>query len=266
MNIRIVSGADRLLFRSDDNHRYYAGLHGYDYRFDTTHYTNLSTPHFRKLYSVQSALDGSEWVFWLDDDAFFTNMSMRLETFLNDLPAETFLVICASPANPKGGWTFLSSGQFFLKNDQRGRDFLHKVLATPIETARAWWDPDRYGIFTNGDQDSIVYTLVNEKLLQFTKVYPYTAFNSRPHHYNRQLGEHFLIHFAGVPDKQVAITDFALCFGLDETLVQHHEMKTEESANGGGYAQRLRRKLITRWCELMHWHVSRGRQLPYDRH
>lgn len=241
MRIRIVSGTDRLLLRSDENHRRYATRHGYEYRFDTAPYANLRTPHFRKLHSVQSALDGSDWVFWLDDDAFFTDMSVRLDTFLNDLRSDTFLVICASPVNPEGGWTFLSSGQFFLKNEARAHDFLRKVLATPVETAQAWWDSARYGMFTGGDQDSIVYTLVNEDWLQFTKVYPYNAFNNRPYHYDQRLDEHFLVHFPGVPDKGIAVAAFAARFGLDDTLVPPTEINPERHA--GGYVRRLARRL-----------------------
>ena len=58
----------------------------------------------------------------------------------------------------------MSAGQFFLKNNRRAQDFLDEVLATPVETARAWWDASRYGIFTGGDQDVIVYTLVTRQL------------------------------------------------------------------------------------------------------
>ncbi len=245
MNIRIVSGTDRLRLRSHENHRHYAARHGYEYKFDTALYTNLLDPHFRKLRSIQSALDGSDWVFWLDDDAFFTDMSVRLDAFLNDSDSDTFLVICESPINPQGGWTFLSSGQFFLKNDERARDFLNKVLATPVETARAWWNATRYGLFTGGDQDSIVYTLVNDDLLQFARMCPYNAFNNRPYHYDQRLDEHFLIHFAGVPDKGAAIADFARRFGVDETLVLPGEIKPERRA--GGYVSRL-----SRWLGLGH--------------
>ena len=135
MRIKIVSGTDNPFLRSDENHRHYAGRHDYAYEFDTTVYPDLPSPHFRKLHSVQHALDGCDWVFWLDDDAYFTNMPVRLEEFLRDIPDEVFLVICASPINLQGGWTFLSSGQFFLRNTLSAREFLHKVMSTPIETA-----------------------------------------------------------------------------------------------------------------------------------
>ena len=111
-----------------------AKRHGYVYKFDTSVYENLQTAHFRKICSIKSVLNDCDWAFWLDDDAFFTKMGVPLETFLNDIQANHFLVICKSHVNPKGGWTFLSAGQFLLKNDSRSHEFLDEVLATPLET------------------------------------------------------------------------------------------------------------------------------------
>jgi hypothetical protein len=103
MRINIVSGTDRPILRSDVNHRCYAKRHGYEYKFDTSVYENLQTPHFRKIYSIKSVLNDCDWAFWLDDDAFFTKMGVPLETFLNEIQENHFLVICKSPVNPKGG-------------------------------------------------------------------------------------------------------------------------------------------------------------------
>jgi hypothetical protein len=226
MKIRIVSGTDTPLLRSDENHRHYAARHGYDYIYDTKSCDDLPDPSFGKLRAAESALAGSDWVFWAEDDAFFTNMSVRLESFLADLPDETFLVACVSPVNPAGGWTYLTSGTFFLRNSQQSRDFIGKVLATPpLATVKAWWNPETYGIFTNGDQDAIVYTLVTEDLLQFAKLYPYDAFNSRPYHYKERLNEHFLVRFPGVRDKAAAVAEFGERFGVDATLIPAGWMK-----------------------------------------
>ncbi len=219
MRIIIISGTDRPFLRSDVNHRCYAKRHNYVYKFDTLFYPDLPTPHFRKIQSIKSVLNDYDWAFWLDDDAFFTNMTVPLENFLNDIQENHFLVICASPVNPKGGWTFLSSGQFLLKNDRRAQEFLDEVLATPVDTARAWWDASRYGIFTGADQDVIVYTLVTRNMLKDTKICSYDAFNSRPYHYNCRLDEHFLVHFPGVRNRRDAVIEFGARFGVDETLI-----------------------------------------------
>lgn len=219
MRIHIVSGTDRPILRSEENHSRYAARHGYAYTFDSDVYSNLPTPHFRKLRSVENALSQSDWVFWLDDDAYFTNMAVRLEEFLQKVPEEVFLVICSSPVNPQGGWTYISSGQFFLRNTPKAHEFLRKVMETPVETARDWWDASRYGMFTNGDQDSFVYVLVTQDLLQLTKIFPYESFNARPYHYKKHLDEYFLVHFPGVSDKKTAVAAFGERFGIDETLV-----------------------------------------------
>ena len=65
------------------------------------------------------------------------------------------------PINLTGGWTFLSSGNFF-KNNQESKIF-SKVLERNLEEVKKWWSKDKYGIFTKGDQDRIVYELVNNE-------------------------------------------------------------------------------------------------------
>jgi hypothetical protein len=219
VKIHIVSGTDRPLLRSEVNHRQYAATHGYDYFFDSSLYPHLSSPFYRKLVSTQQTLHDCNWTFWLDDDAFFTDFSIKLEDFLLDLPEEIFLVLCASPVNQKGGWTYISSGQFFLRNDDRARDFINLVLSTSLKTVHDWWDSSRYGMFTNGDQDAIVYTLVTRNLLPHTHIYPYDAFNNRPYHYSRRLDEHFVVHFPGLSNKRKAVRDFGAHFRVDDTLV-----------------------------------------------
>jgi hypothetical protein len=193
--------------------------------FDTAFYPDLPSPHFRKLRSVLSAFDSNDWVFWLDDDAYFTKMSKRLEDFLQDIPDEIFLVIGSSPVNPQGGWTFISSGQFFIRNNACSKAFLHDILTTSVETARQWWNPSLYGMFTNGDQDSMVYILVTQNLLERTKIVPFQAFNARPYHYGERIDDYFLVHFPGVPDKQEAVSAFGARFRLDDTLIPGREAR-----------------------------------------
>ncbi|MDR3414426.1 MAG: hypothetical protein P4L87_26270 [Formivibrio sp.] len=225
MQIGIVSGSDDPHLKSQTNHQFYARLHGYAYEFDTSRYWWLQTPHFRKLRTVQKALSEHDWTFWIDDDAFFTQMELPLERLLQDVPDDVFLIICSSPVSPDGKHTFVSSGQFLIKNCPTSAEFIRRVLATSVRSARKWWDPAIYGSFTNGDQDAIVYRLVTDGLLARVKIYPYQAFNCRTYHYDKSLNEHFLVHFAGVPDKAVAVREFATRFGVDETLLpspQHY--------------------------------------------
>ncbi|MGU3493531.1 hypothetical protein ACLBXM_05755 [Xanthobacteraceae bacterium A53D] len=221
MRIKIVSGTDNENLKSRANHESYAARHGYTYVFDATRYAGLPSPHFRKIHSVLAAMedtDPADWIWWLDDDAFFTQFDVRLESFLTDVPDDVFFVLCESPVNEAGGWTFISSGQFFIRNTPQARAFLEQVLATPIETARAWWDADRYGLFTNGDQDSMVHVLVTQNLLPQVKILPYEAFNARPYHVKERLDEFFLLHFPGIANKREVIAKFGKRFGTDGTL------------------------------------------------
>lgn len=254
MRVKIVSGTDNPLLRSDQNHQAYAARHGYDYVFDTAIYDGLPSPHFRKLLSVLNALDDADWVFWLDDDAYFTQLNVPLETFLTGVGDDVFLVLCSSPVNPSGRWTFINSGVFFIRNDARSRTFLHRVLETPVETARAWWDATRFGMFTNGDQDSMVYVLSNNDLLHCAMILPYQAFNARPYHFKERLDEFFLVHFPGVPDKGAAVAQFGARFGSDAALLPSRPNVTRPWA----FSLKEYVSLIRRWLVRLRGH-SPGR-------
>ena len=50
-------------------------------------------------------------------------------------------------------------GQFFIRNSPQTLGLLDAVARTDLAMVKAWWDPERYGLFTNGDQDAFVYQL-----------------------------------------------------------------------------------------------------------
>jgi len=101
-------------------------------------------------------------------------------------------------------------------------------LTQNIEKVKNWWDFDKYGIFTNGDQDRIVYELVkDEDLMSKITLVDYEIFNTRPYHF-KKINDHFLVHFAG-NGKAKAIHKFKLDFGFnDNSLVP---IKYEKIAN-----------------------------------
>tara|TARA_Y100000022_G_C13058161_1_gene287592 strand:- start:183 stop:641 length:459 start_codon:yes stop_codon:yes gene_type:complete len=129
------------------------------------------------------------------------------------------MIFPKSPINLTGGWTFLSSGNFFFKNNQESKKFFQKVLERNLEEVKMWWSKDKYGIFTKGDQDRIVYELVNnEDTMSKTSIVDYEIFNTRPYHY-KKIDDHFLVHFAGVGPKIEAIQKFQYDFGFSDTAL-----------------------------------------------
>jgi hypothetical protein len=233
MQICIVSGTTNRRFRSDINHRIYADLHGYDYVFDTGPVSTLQNAYFLKIQAMQRVLHQYDWVFWIDDDAFFTNFDRRLESFVEGIQRESFLLICQGLVlNRRGQFAFLNSGVFLLKNCGESTRFLELVNRVPLTAVKAWWNARKFGVFTSGDQDAITYVLHEHSLISKTSMLPYNAFNNRPYHYCDSPGEHFVVHFR-VGQKPAAILEFARKFGLDEasllpqSVLQIHQARNQ---------------------------------------
>lgn len=218
----IVSGGIPHRLKSDINHRLYAARHSHEYLHDTGPYAALKNIYFFKLHSVEKALQYHDWVFWIDDDAFFTDFEKNLDDFIQDVGPDVFLVICKSPVNPQGWSTFLNSGVFFVKNCADSFAFLNAAKTVPLERVKSWWDETRLGPYTGTDQDAVTYALHENRSLTKVRLLDYNAFNNRPYHYQALANEHFIVHFPGVPDKHAAIDEFSRRYDLQNaTLVPH---------------------------------------------
>jgi hypothetical protein len=232
MKICIVSGGERHRFQSDVNHSFYANRHSYDYVFDVGPYPSLQNFFFIKIQAVRSRLHLYDWVFWLDDDAFFTNLDTRLESFVEARRQDEFLLVCQGVvSNLRGRFTFLNSGVFFVKNCQDSVAFLDAVKDTPLSVVKKWWNRRRVGLYTAGDQDTMTYVLHEYDLMSKVCLLPYNAFNNRPYHYNCSAREHFVVHFR-TDNKAEAILEFARKFNLqEETLLPHAANCTDDAAS-----------------------------------
>lgn len=215
----ILSAGTRIRTPAPLNHRVYADTIGAECLFDATP-SDLPSVFLYKTAAVQRALRHHEWVFWIDDDAFFTDLSVDVGSFADD---DADLVLCASPVNPEGGWTFVSFGQFLVRRTPAMVALLDAVLATDLETVRGWWDPERHGLFTNTDQDALVYQLHRDDApwAGRWRRLGWKAFNSRPYHYEHRLDEHVLCHFVvpGERSKMELIREFAKRLGTTTALV-----------------------------------------------
>jgi hypothetical protein len=217
MNIGVISYCDKIRTYATVNHQYYADLHQYTYIYDVA--PTKQGVFKNKVEKILKYIDLFDYVFWIDDDAFITNFSKSLETFIGQAN-ETELIYCKSPVN-NGIWTYISSGNFFLKNTDTVKLFLQTILDTPLSEAEANWSPEEYGHYTVGDQDIMTYLLHADSRFStggFHQTLPYEAFNTRPFHFADQLDEHFLVHFTGKNKFQQSL-DFAKEFGLSEAII-----------------------------------------------
>lgn len=231
MRILILSGADRVRFPTMLNQKAYAEKHGYRYRFDISPYPNRKNVYYHKLDAISDALQDADWVFWIDDDAAFTQFENSLEEQVPELNDPNLSAIfCASPVNPQGGWTMLSSGNFFVKNSKPGCELIRQARLTELDVVKEWWDPDRLGMFTCGDQDALVFQIITNKLFaSAVQILEYQRFNTRPYHFSHA-DEFFLVHF-NVPGiaKEVLVEQFAQRHGLTSFLLSEEEFKRFET-------------------------------------
>jgi len=151
--IAVISGRHPTTqFSSPTNHRIYCDHHGLKY-IHCNWPTPAPNPYLNKLYYINEYIDCFDYIFWIDDDAFFLDLKKDLRTILPD--KNHFLSICKSPSY-KPLKTYFSSGQFALKCNNIGKAFLRNAMSTELKAVRSWWR-DELGFFSNGDQDILTY-------------------------------------------------------------------------------------------------------------
>ncbi|HTU60303.1 MAG TPA: hypothetical protein VMF89_17755 [Polyangiales bacterium] len=237
--IAVVSGrypASR--FESYINHRAYCARHGYTYIYANWP-TGERNRYLNKIRYIQAYYRLFDYIFWIDDDAFFLNLDQKLESFLPS--ASNFLSICASP-DYKKLYTFVSSGQFAIRCDETGRAFLDAIPTVDLEQVRRWWTED-LGFFSNGDQDAMVYLMKTDPRFAGFERHPHTAFNSRMEDLvaDRPV---FILHFTGraeIKQRNYARAQSSLRRG--PSLLDPHEAKLWNLAIEPRITRRLANKV-----------------------
>ena len=197
MKVCIISGRYPVsIFNSSINHKLYADKWGYTY-INCNYPTKAKNPYLNKIYYILSYIDCYDYIVWIDDDAFFFDFNKDIMQFAPK--GDHFISICKSPSF-KELKTFLSSGQFILKRNDLSKKFLEDVLNTDLKNVKKWWRDD-LGYFTKGDQDIMVYLLL--EMGPFKKGYilhDYKEFNSRVENFfDEDTHIPFILHFTATP-------------------------------------------------------------------
>jgi hypothetical protein len=197
----ILSGRfTRSEFLHSWNHYAYAKQHGYTY-ISCDWPTTAQNRYMTKFFYIKHYINLFDYVFWIDDDAFFIDLKQPLDRFI---PAPGKLAsFCGSPANKKI-FTYLSSGQCLMRGGQASETFIDRVIATPLDKVKDWWRDD-LGMFTNGDQDAIVYVVHEDPdYRDCIELYDYMDFNSRIGDLEENPDKVFLLHFTGPRERKIA--------------------------------------------------------------
>ncbi len=194
IKIGVISGRfPTTTFSSQINHKAYCEKHGYTY-IHCNWPTGAKNPYMNKTRYIQTYYHLFDYIFWIDDDAFFMDFEKPLTEFLPE--ANNFFSVCASPDNRKLH-TYISSGQFFLTCNELGRAFIDAIELVNLASVKAWW-PEELGYFSNGDQDAMVYLLKTNPTFSGYNLHHFRNFNSRVADYFA--GDNvFILHFTGTP-------------------------------------------------------------------
>lgn len=220
-SILVLSSHTRPHFPAPINHSVYCARHGYDYLFDATPYP-LASPFDQKTHAIIAALRRSraDWIFWIDDDAFFTDLDKKLTDIVAGETAD--FVFCRSPVNLRGQWSHINAGLYFVRNTPENLEVMEEVLRADNDAVRDWWDADRFGMYTidGSDQEKLLYVFERRGMLENrVRVLGYEVFNARPYHYRDGPADHFICHLASHMDKYVPYLEMQRRFGLDRYLL-----------------------------------------------
>jgi galactosyl transferase GMA12/MNN10 family len=188
-------------FKAYVNHYIYCDIHNYTYIYCNWP-TKAYNRYMNKIEYIRHYYDLFDYIFWIDDDAFFIDMDKGLEEFLPR--DENFLSICSSP-DYKTIHTFISSGQFMLRCCNIGKKFIDEISKVDLAEVKKWWD-DSLGYFTNGDQDAMVFLLkTHPEFKDRYNRYHYSKFNNRVEEIFDKGGVEnlFIVHITGTPKKKL---------------------------------------------------------------
>lgn len=138
--------AKMALYSVDLNIKKYCELHGYDLHIDYQEkFSNGKPAQWQKIRAAKELLETNkyDWIFYLDTDCLIMNPDIKLESFVDNdcsfiVPAHSVKAV-DNPINielKRKLDTYVSitscvqniiSSQFFIKNNQHGRDILNEI-------------------------------------------------------------------------------------------------------------------------------------------
>ncbi|MCL8006537.1 glycosyltransferase family 77 protein [Gelidibacter japonicus] len=181
-------------FESYINHKLYADKYGYSY-IHCNWPTKCENNYLNKIVYILNYIDNYDYIIWIDDDAFFLDFDRDIMDYAPK--HDNFISLCKSPSH-KELKTFFSSGQFIVKSNDLSRLFFETVLTIDLDAVKKWW-PDNLGYYTNGDQDIMIYLLLeDENFKNKMDFYDYKDFNSRWENlYEIDIHKPLVLHFTG---------------------------------------------------------------------
>ncbi|CAI9282807.1 unnamed protein product [Lactuca saligna] len=171
---------DHLLLRFFKNKVDYCRIHGYDIFYNNVLLHPQMHTFWAKIPAVRAAMlahPESEWIWWVDSDAAFTDMDFKLP--LHRYKDHNFVVHgWPELIYRKKSWTSLNAGVFLIRNSQWALDFMDVWSGMGPQTP----DYEKWGEILretckdksfpeSDDQTGLVYLLLKEKEKWGDKIY-----------------------------------------------------------------------------------------------
>ena len=98
----VASGGDEVRYRSYVNHKVFAGLHGFTHHIGIGLAPGVDTVYYYKFELVREILPHFDWVLYLDDDVYVTDLQSRTveELIAEATDNDAFLVLAEGPREP----------------------------------------------------------------------------------------------------------------------------------------------------------------------
>jgi hypothetical protein len=174
---------------SRPNKEAYCLRHGYTFRCRTDGFDTSRPSAWSKIRFLEQELPACEWVFWTDADSLVMNRSVPLTWFLDDAYD---LILSYDRFNG------INTGNFFVRNTPWSQAFLKRVWQQEQFLHHPYWE------------NAAVMALYAEDLecRRHISVVPNHLFNGYITD-NSFVPGSFLVHFAGLKDREVFMKDYA---------------------------------------------------------
>ncbi|MFS7973685.1 putative xyloglucan 6-xylosyltransferase [Helianthus anomalus] len=171
---------DHLLLRFYKNKADYCRIHGYDIFYNNVLLHPQMHTFWAKIPAVKAAMlahPESEWIWWVDSDAAFTDMDFKIP--LQRYKNHNFVVHgWPKLVYEKKSWTSLNAGVFLIRNSQWALDFMDVWAGMGPQTPsyEKWGEILREtckdkAFPESDDQTGLVYLLLKEKEKWGDKIY-----------------------------------------------------------------------------------------------
>lgn len=166
----------------------------YNYTF-VNYNERLSKRHcpWDKILCILKTISWFDYVVWIDADAIFNNLSVRLEDIINE-HSDKDLLICKDPCyNEERLHCMMNTGVMIFKNTLTSIELLHETWNSCSDYSIESLDKYSYDGYPH-EQGALIDRLKTEKYSNCYYLYEQTKFNTHPNISNK---ETFIIHFMG---------------------------------------------------------------------